>query len=78
MNDEMKVITQSIEDNAMNEAAGGAGHSRWITYVVMRGDTLGKIANRYGVTVADLCQWNVIEDPDWLVAGQRLSIHSRR
>ena len=77
MNEELKNV-QELNDTEMNEAAGGAGRARWITYTIQRGDTLGKIAHRFGVTVANLCQWNAIADPDFIVAGHRLSIYTSR
>ena len=39
--------------NELEKAAGGAA-SRYIVYTVVKGDTLGRIANAYGVTVKDL------------------------
>jgi LysM repeat protein len=46
-----------------------------ITYTVQAGDTLTRIANRYGVTVADLVAWNDIANPDLIEVGQQLIIH---
>lgn len=45
-----------------------------ITYVVQLGDTLTRIANRYGVTVDQLVTWNGIENPDLIEVGQVLTI----
>jgi len=42
---------------------------------VGRGETLGGIANRYGVTVADLQRWNKIRNVRSLRAGQKLKIY---
>lgn len=44
-------------------------------YVVKRGDTLGKIANHYHVTVAQLTAWNHLNNPDLIQVGQRLLVH---
>lgn len=44
------------------------------TYVVQAGDTLGKIAVRYGVTVEQLQEANGIDDPDSITLGQVLTI----
>lgn len=44
------------------------------TYTVASGDTLGAIANRFGVTVEDLAAFNGIADPNLLAVGQVLSI----
>lgn len=44
------------------------------TYVVKRGDTLSEIADRYGVTVAQLREWNQMGADSKLLAGSRLKI----
>lgn len=46
------------------------------TYRVRRGDTLGGIARRHGVSVAELRRWNNLSTTVIRV-GQRLSIHER-
>ena len=43
-------------------------------YTVAPGDTLGAIANRFGVTVDDLATFNGIADPNLLAVGQVLAI----
>jgi len=43
-------------------------------YIVQQGDTLGRIAERYGVSVEELIALNNIEDPDWLEPGMQLVI----
>ena len=45
-----------------------------MSYLVRRGDTLSKIARRFGVTVEDIRQWNDISS-DHIIAGERISIH---
>lgn len=40
------------------------------TYTVQSGDTLSGIAQRYGVTVQELCDWNNISDPNLIYVGQ--------
>jgi LysM repeat protein len=44
------------------------------TYIVQQGDTLGKIAARYGTTVANLMRLNGISNPDRIWVGQRLKV----
>ena len=44
------------------------------TYVVQRGDTMAKIAARYGVTVKQLTDLNGIKNPNMIVPGQKLKI----
>jgi membrane-bound lytic murein transglycosylase D len=49
---------------------------RTFYYRVNRGDTLGDIASRYAVTVADLRRWNAIGVNGGVTTGQRLRITS--
>jgi len=43
-------------------------------YVVQAGDSLGGISSRFGVTLDELIQANALTNPDFLFAGQRLTI----
>jgi LysM repeat protein len=45
-----------------------------IPYRVKAGDTLGHIAEQYGVSVQDLMDFNTLQDPDSLGSGQVLYI----
>jgi hypothetical protein len=45
-----------------------------ITYVIQPGDTLGQIAARYGVTVAELARLNNISNVDRIEVGDTLLI----
>lgn len=45
-------------------------------YLVQPGDSLGVIAERFGVSVADLLAVNDLDDPDRLLVGQELLIPS--
>ncbi len=45
-----------------------------ITYIVKKGDFLGRIASRYHVSVAQLKRWNNLRS-DNIRVGQRLYIH---
>ena len=45
-----------------------------ITYTVRSGDTLGAIARRYQVRLADLMRWNQLKS-DRIYIGQKLKIH---
>ena len=46
-----------------------------VTYTVVRGDTLTKISKAYGVSVADLQEWNGLSG-DQIEVGQVLAIES--
>jgi LysM repeat protein len=43
-------------------------------YVVQVGDSLGAIAGRFGVTIADIVEANGLENQDFIFSGQRLVI----
>ena len=43
-------------------------------YIVRSGDTLAKIAGRYGTTISALMSWNGIKNPNLIWVGQRLRI----
>jgi len=51
------------------------GEPTAISYRVKRGDTLGKIAQQYGVTVGDLQTWNRLRSTR-IKTGQKLTIFS--
>ena len=74
MSEEMKNTMNEVNAEEMEKAAGGAARS-YITYTVAKGDTLTKIANRYGVTVKNLVAWNKIANPNLIVVGQVLKIY---
>lgn len=43
-------------------------------YTVQRGDTLSKIAKKFGTTVAQLVRWNHIVNPNIIITGQVLRV----
>ena len=47
-------------------------------YIVKSGDTLGKIAKQFGVTVQQLAQTNEISNPNMIFLGQKLEIGENR
>jgi membrane-bound lytic murein transglycosylase D len=52
--------------------------SKVFTYKVKRGDSLAKIANRYGTTVKQLASVNGINTLDYLRIGQLINVPSKR
>lgn len=67
---------QELSLDEMSMVSGGAGGDRdYITYTVVRGDTLKSIAHRYHVTEDDLVRWNHISDRNLLVVNTRLIIY---
>ncbi len=62
---------EKLTDEAMADVAGGTAKY----YIVKKGDTLTKIANRYGVTRTQLMRWNNrITDPDYIQAGWQIRV----
>lgn len=51
-----------------------SGNVREVTYTVKKGDSLGLIAKRFGVTASDLTLINKISRPDLIRVGQKLTI----
>lgn len=51
-----------------------SGNVREVTYVVRKGDSLGLIAKRFGVSATDLALINQISRPDLIRVGQKLTI----
>jgi GH25 family lysozyme M1 (1,4-beta-N-acetylmuramidase) len=45
------------------------------TYTVQKGDTLGKIAQANGTSVAKLCALNAIKNPDQIQIGQKIKLN---
>lgn len=45
------------------------------THVVKRGETLSKIASKYGVGIADIKKWNKLKN-NTIARGKKLKIHS--
>ncbi|WP_204988009.1 phage tail tip lysozyme [Sporolactobacillus pectinivorans] len=52
---------------------GGTGT---MVYTVKSGDTLSAIAERFGVSLSNIEQWNDISDPDKIYVGQTLKMYS--
>ena len=62
------------QDLYVREATVARADAGPMSYRIRRGDTLSKIARRFGVTVEDIRQWNDISS-DHIIAGERISIH---
>jgi spore germination protein YaaH len=76
-----------INDVELEDVSGGAGgwqkyargsyvnYGNYIVYTVAPGDVLSGIAPRFGVTVGQIQQWNNIQNPNLIRAGQKLTIY---
>ena len=51
---------------------------RAISYRIRRGDTLERIGRRYGVSMANLQDWNKLNNPGDIIAGRSLTIYVPR
>ncbi|MGL5693481.1 MAG: LysM peptidoglycan-binding domain-containing protein, partial [Peptostreptococcaceae bacterium] len=49
-------------------------NSKYITYIVKKGDSLSKIASRYNTSVESIVKLNKIKDPNKIYVGQLLRI----
>ena len=83
-------MAEIINENELNEVSGGAGrgwqnyakgsyvnYGNYIVYTVAPGDVLSGIGPRFGVTVAQIQQWNNIKNPDVISVGQKLTIYAK-
>ena len=82
MSDEVK-----IQDSELEGVAGGKGNwqqyakgtyvnfGNYIVYTVARGDVVSGIAVRFGVTSAQIGQWNSLKDVNVISVGQKLTIY---
>ena len=86
MSDEVKINDSELEGVTGGAAASGRGwqnyakgsyvnYGNYIVYTVASGDVLTGIAPRFGVTVAQIQQWNNIKNPDVISVGQKLTIY---
>ncbi len=74
-----------VNENELENVNGGweyangpfVNYGSYIVYTVVSGDVLSGIAVRFGVTVAEIAQWNGIANPDVIRVGQQLVIYAR-
>lgn len=67
-------IDLSVKDPAKSDT--GSRKSVFVTkkYTVKKGESLGVVARKHGVSVSDLMKWNGIKNPKAVRAGQTLKI----
>ena len=53
---------------------GGGYSGQCFVYVIQKGDCLSVLAQRYGTTVATLCELNNIKNPDLIYEGNKLLV----
>lgn len=59
------------ENNTTEDKTSTSGET---TYTVQRGDTLSKIANKYGTTYQKIAAYNGIKNPNLIHVGQKIKI----
>ena len=65
-----------IKDNRLNNYKDGNNGSNSVNYVVKKGDTLIKIASKYGMNYKELAKYNNIANPNKIYPGQVIKIPS--
>ena len=80
-------MAEFINEKDLEGVAGGNGgweqyakgqfvnYGNYIVYTIASGDVLSGISIRFGVTIAQIQQWNNIKDPNVIIAGQKLTIY---
>jgi LysM repeat protein/lysophospholipase L1-like esterase len=73
-----KMVMPETENKAFQQVSYSPGENATKqVYTVRRGDSLGKIAQLYGVSIAELQRWNGL--PDYFIyPGQKLVVYSNR
>lgn len=68
MNEDIKKACK-LSDEDLDAVVGGEKY-----YTIQEGDRLSEIAKHYSTTVKQLCKWNNISNPDFIVAGKRIRV----
>ena len=68
------IVLHSTEWHALQEAEEQADARRRRTHTVARGDTVARIANRFGVQARDIVRWNDLGDEALIRVGQELVV----
>lgn len=70
-----KITSVGGDHHSYDPHPSGHNKDNYKTYVVQSGDTLSGIAEKFGVTVDELCEWNDISDPNLIYVGQVLKLY---
>ena len=73
-----KLMIPSGEGWAGGLASGPGGEPPSLDYQVRMGDSLYRIADKYGVAVNDIISWNALDPRKYLQPGQRLTLYVAR
>lgn len=72
-----EIDVNALKDEELVDANGGAVKGTYYRYKIKKGDTLIKIAARFGTTVDILCEINNIVDKSLIIAGHYLFIPTK-
>lgn len=67
----------SLDDKELEHVSGGRYLGPTFVYVVQAGDSLPRLAQRFGTTVRVLRELNSIQDPPGVQPGTRILIPQR-
>ena len=70
----LKVAPETTQQTPAKPSSSKPTKQMSVTVTVQSGDTLAKIGNRYGVSVANLVKWNNISNPNLIWVGQKLTV----
>ena len=63
-----------MDESELTQVSGGAYVGPCFNYIIKKGDCLSVLAQKFGTTVATLCQINGISNPDKIYEGHKLLI----
>ncbi len=73
---EIDVVPVALPEGDVKDLTSGPDASKARHHEIAQGEQLIEISLKYGVSPEQLLQWNQIEDPDHIQAGQRLMLHA--
>lgn len=68
-------LAQYMKKDSKTNTKSFQASSGAVEYRIKSGDTLGSVAKKHGVTVAQIMKWNNIKNANKLSIGQRIQIH---
>ena len=69
-----KAASEPAKPAAATQPAPAPAATSTIYHTVQKGESLGRIAEKYHTTVQKIMQWNNISNPDRIAEGQKLKI----
>lgn len=66
--------TSQTDTNQVTQTEQPLGEVKFAYHVIKKGDTLYSIAKANGTTLAQICDWNGIKDPNKIYLGQKIRV----